>query len=151
MSTVGQPPAELTKVNKDGTFDVRDGKSLKTVKLVFFEKTLYKLAYQDTILSSNEDKIVIRGFYARSIKTYNSCLLIHATCDAEEHLFSYKGPSDSSMASPKLLDVDSTVSSWDKGIKLVLPHARQVLLTLEQMIFLSAKTSIGASCRAKSP
>lgn len=131
-----QQPIVLSSIHKDGTFEVLDGqpKSLRSKKMVFYEKTLFKLQYKSDGM---------QGFFTRGIKDYDNVLLLHVNrpTDGEERIFVFKsGPDPSS--SPKILDLDQSITSWSTGMKLFLPDVRQVLLTRESIILLKTKTSL---------
>ena len=140
-------PALLNKLNKDGTFelDEEEGSSLKTCKLIFFQKTMYKSAYRGE---------GIHVFAAKGMKVYDNELLVHIKVkdmpDSEDRLFAYNCPYNAEVHgySPKLFDINKTHTSWKHGVKPYLA-AQQILTTPDSLIFLETKTIIGGSCRAR--
>lgn len=135
MNRYQHQPVVISALRKDGTFDVQDGysSSLRSKKMLFFEKTLYKLQYKCE---------GIQGFFARGIKEYDNSLLLNVIDDkGKDMLFAFKSEPDSS-SDPKILDVDSSKTSSATGLKKCLPDVRQILLTKDCMVFLKSKTSL---------
>ena len=136
-----QQPVTIDLLRMDGTFTVAEGHptSLKTKKMIFFDKTLYKLVYKGDGM---------QGFYARGVKSYDNMLLLHVIDDdGRELLFAYSSDPDPS-TDPKILDVDASKTSWSRGVKVHLPGAKQVLLTPESLVLLESRTSIGGFASA---
>ena len=138
-----QPILVALSAIKDGTFNVTDDKDVKSARKILFGKTMYKIAYREVVKGMS-----ILGFFARGIKTYDNSLLVFAITADTAHMFVYKCPSDPSSA-PKIMDVDVDNTRWS-AVKSVMPFARQVLFTEDTLVFLTSKTSIGATVRKKS-
>ena len=136
-SEPGRPPLIVTDLKKDGSFrvDSKNPNEIARAKSVFFDNTLYKAAYRQQL-----SELLIVGFFARGIKTYDNRLLLGISTSNSTHIFVFKCPADPT-TTPKILNLDSTYSGANHFGKLV-PDAQQILLTESCLVFLGKKTYI---------
>jgi hypothetical protein len=131
----------ISKLKKDGSYEVASGNSINSQKMLFFQKSLYKAVYK----GQNAKGHNVVAFLARGVKSYDNMLLVHVTNESDPagappRLLSFHAPPDPSPA-PKTLHLNKGHTS-QQTLQAALPDVKQVLLTPDSLIMLERATSI---------